>query len=52
MKRILIIGDSMAMPRNEVIYEETWVYKLMHFFSNIHFIDKTHVPFVEKSSLR
>lgn len=40
-KNILIIGDSMAMPRNEVAYNQTWIYKLISHFSEIMFIDKS-----------
>lgn len=41
MKRILIIGDSLAMPRGEVPYEETWPYFLGKKFPDYEFIDKT-----------
>lgn len=40
-KRILIIADSLAMPRIEIAYENTWIYKLQEHFSEYHFIDKT-----------
>src|SRR5690554_2952573 len=38
--RVLIVGSSMAMPRKEVHYDETWIYKLTKEFSNIEVIDK------------
>jgi lysophospholipase L1-like esterase len=39
--KIILIGSSMAMPRIEVSYEETWPYKLQNHFSNDYFfIDK------------
>lgn len=41
MKRILIIGDSLAMPREGVSYEQTWPYLLIKKFPNFEFIDKT-----------
>lgn len=40
-KRILIIGSSMAMPRNIIKYEETWIYKLKRSFPNYEIIDKS-----------
>lgn len=40
MKKILIIGDSLAMPRDEVKYEETWPFLLSKEFPSYHFIDK------------
>ena len=40
-KRILIIGSSMAMPRMEVPYEETWIYKLKKHFNDYDIIDKS-----------
>lgn len=40
-KKILIIADSMAMPREEISYEKTWVYKLKIACPNFEFIDKT-----------
>lgn len=40
-KRILIIGDSLAMPRPGVSYEDTWVYKLIKAFPEFDLIDKT-----------
>jgi acyl-CoA thioesterase I len=39
-KRILIVADSMAMPRMEVHYDETWIHKLIYEFPNFEFIDK------------
>lgn len=39
-QRAIIIGDSMAMPRMEVHYEQTWIYELVHKFPEIEFIDK------------
>lgn len=40
-KRIMIITDSMAMPRKEVPYEETWIYLLKKNFINYDIIDKS-----------
>lgn len=40
-KRVLIIGDSLAMPRPGVSYEDTWVYKLIEALPEFEFIDKT-----------
>jgi len=40
-RRALIIGDSMAMPRLGVHYDQTWPCKLVHNFPNIEFIDKS-----------
>lgn len=40
MKKILIVGSSMAMPRSEIKYEDTWIYNLkMHL--DCHIIDKS-----------
>ena len=40
--RIIIIGSSMSMPRLEVLFEDTWPYKLQnHFNNNYFFIDKS-----------
>lgn len=42
MKKILIVADSMAMPRGEVKYENTWIYKLQQYLeSDYIIIDKT-----------
>lgn len=39
--RAIIIGSSMAMPRMEVHYEQTWIYELIRKFPKIEFIDKS-----------
>lgn len=36
-ERILIIGSSMALPRLEVPFENTWPYKLQNYFQNDYF---------------
>lgn len=41
MKKILIIADSMGMPRGEVEYENTWIFKLKQKFRDCDFIDKS-----------
>ncbi|QEC78076.1 SGNH/GDSL hydrolase family protein [Mucilaginibacter ginsenosidivorax] len=41
MTKILIIADSNGMPRNEITYEETWVYKLITSLPALHFIDRS-----------
>jgi len=41
MKKALIISDSMAMPRVELKYEDTWVFKLQQNIKSIHFINRT-----------
>ena len=40
-KRIIIIADSMAMPRKEVPYEKTWIYLLKQNFISYDIIDKS-----------
>lgn len=37
--RVLCIGDSLALPREECSYESTWFYKLQHAFPQHEFID-------------
>jgi len=39
-ERILIITDSVSMPRMEVKYEETWIYLLKKKFSHFDIIDR------------
>jgi hypothetical protein len=39
--KILLIKDSMAMPRSEVLYEDTWPYLLACDYPNLHIIDKS-----------
>ncbi len=39
--KVLIVADSNGMPRNEISYEETWVYKLINSLPAIHFIDRS-----------
>jgi len=39
-KRILIITDSVSMPRLEVKYEDTWIYLLKKKFRNFDIIDR------------
>lgn len=40
-KRILIVADSMGMPRPGVAYEKTWIYRLIHANAEFEFIDKS-----------
>ncbi|MDR6940547.1 hypothetical protein [Mucilaginibacter pocheonensis] len=40
MAKVLIVADSNGMPRNEISYEDTWVYKLIKAFPEINFIDR------------
>ncbi|MBW1710211.1 MAG: SGNH/GDSL hydrolase family protein [Deltaproteobacteria bacterium] len=40
-KRVLLITDSMAMPRPEAKYEETWIYLLKQAFPDYDFLDKS-----------
>ncbi|MCR8667205.1 hypothetical protein NO995_05900 [Aestuariibaculum sp. M13] len=40
-KKILIIADSLAMPRGEVPFEMTWPYMLQSTYRKYYFIDKT-----------
>jgi len=40
-KRILIAADSMAMPRSEVKYEDTWICMLKDTYHEIDFLDRT-----------
>lgn len=37
-KKIIIIGDSLALPNHKVTYEDTWVKKLKNKFQNYDFI--------------
>jgi len=39
MKRVAIIGDSNAMPREGAVYEHTWPYKLKQRFTDLEFLD-------------
>lgn len=39
-KKIIIIGSSVSMPRNEVSYEDTWVSKFISTFNNFNIIDR------------
>lgn len=39
-KRVLIIADSMAMPREDVGYELTWIYKLKQAFPDYDVVDR------------
>lgn len=39
-KKIIIIGSSVSMPRNEVSYEDTWVSKFISTFNNFNVIDR------------
>jgi len=39
-KRVLIIADSMAMPRPETKYEETWIYLAKQEFPHYDFLDR------------
>ncbi len=38
--KILCVGDSLALPREGVSYEDTWFYKLSTNYPNVHFISK------------
>lgn len=39
-RRIMVITDSIAMPRDEIRYEETWIYMLKREFPGYDFIDR------------
>ena len=39
-ERILIITDSISMPRMEIKYEETWIYLLKKKFKHLDIIDR------------
>lgn len=39
-KRVLIVADSMAMPRPETKYEETWIYLVKREFPHYDFLDR------------
>lgn len=39
-RRIMLITDSIAMPRDEISYEETWIYMLKREFPHYDFIDR------------
>jgi lysophospholipase L1-like esterase len=39
-KKVIIIGSSVSMPRNEISYEDTWVSKFITTFNNFHVIDR------------
>ncbi len=41
MKKILVIGSSMTMPRNEIKYEDTWLYNLTINMPEWNIIDKS-----------
>ncbi|MBW2622700.1 MAG: hypothetical protein JRD68_07320 [Deltaproteobacteria bacterium] len=45
-KRILIIADSMAMPRPETRYDKTWIYLVKQEFPHYDFLDR-----VERGSI-
>ena len=40
-KKVIIITDSVGMPRDELKYEDTWIYMLKNTFKNHDFIDKS-----------
>lgn len=40
MTKVLIVADSNGMPRNEITYEDTWIYKLIMSFPGLLFIDR------------
>ncbi|MBN2160439.1 MAG: SGNH/GDSL hydrolase family protein [Spirochaetes bacterium] len=40
MKRIMVIADSIAMPRDEIRYEDTWIYLLKREFPHYDIIDR------------
>ena len=39
--RVLVIGDSLVMPRLEYNYDETWLSHLVNHYPSIEFIDKS-----------
>lgn len=39
-KKVLIITDSVSMPRNEVSYESTWIYLFKSKYKNLDVIDR------------
>lgn len=41
LNKIITIGDSLALPRNEISHYETWIYKLKECFFNFDIIDKS-----------
>lgn len=40
MKRVLVIGESMPLPTDELKYEDTWVYRLSKVSQNLEIVDK------------
>lgn len=40
LNRCIVIGSSMSMPSLELKYEDTYLFKLKQYFSDIEFIDK------------
>lgn len=40
-KRLMIIGDSLVLPRDEVIYTSTWIYMLKQYLKEYDIIDKS-----------
>ena len=40
IKKVLVITDSVSMPRNEVPYESTWIYHFKKKFKNFDVIDR------------
>lgn len=40
--KVIVITDSMSMPRDNIRYEDTWYYKLKHKLKSYKFIDKEH----------
>ncbi len=39
-RKVIVIGDSVSMPRPEVRYEDTWIYRLKKNFPGYDIIDK------------
>ena len=40
IKKVLIITDSVSMPRSEIQYESTWIYLFKNKFKNLDIIDR------------
>lgn len=40
MNRILVIGDSLPLPTDELSYEDTWIYRISHSNLDIDVVDK------------
>lgn len=40
--RILVLGSSMTLPSDELIYDDTWLYRLSHDYPSIEVVDKCY----------